>query len=107
MSMKLRTAILVAAGVVFASPAWAQGSWDPVVTKWALIAGAGAIALTGSMGAFSQGRAVVGACESLARNPGAAPQIRFSLLLGLVLIESLVIYAFVTSLIIFFVRWNG
>ncbi|MCY4627360.1 MAG: ATP synthase F0 subunit C, partial [Acidobacteria bacterium] len=47
------------------------------------------------------------ACESLARNPGAAPQIRFSLLLGLVLIESLVIYAFVTALIIFFVLWNG
>ncbi len=107
MSNKLRTSLFAVAAVLAASPVFAQGAWDPMVTKWALISAAGAIAIAATFGALSQGRAVVGACEGLARNPGAAPQIRFSLLLGLVLIESLVIYAFVTALIIFFVLWNG
>lgn len=107
MSNKFRTTLLAVFGVLAASPAFAQGAWDPVVSQWALISAGGAIAIAAAFGATAQGRAVVGACESLARNPGAAPQIRFSLLLGLVLIESLVIYAFVTALIIFFVLWNG
>lgn len=107
MSNRLRTTVLAGLGVLAASPAFAQTVWDPIVTKWALLAGAGAIAIAAAFGALAQGKAVVGACEGLARNPGAAPQIRFSLLLGLVLIESLVIYSFVTALIIFFVLWNG
>ncbi len=107
MSRRLRTILLAGFGLLAASPAFAQGGWDPIVSKWALLAGAGAIAIAAALGALSQSKAVVGACEGLARNPGAAPQIRFSLLLGLVLIESLVIYAFVTALIIFFVLWNG
>ena len=105
MSKKFRTTLLAVFGVLAASPAFAQTAWDPAVSQWAVAAAAAAIAIAAAFGATAQGRAVVGACESLARNPGAAPQIRFSLLLGLVLIESLVIYAFVTALIIFFVLW--
>jgi F-type H+-transporting ATPase subunit c len=105
-SNKFRTTLLAVFGILAASPVFAQGTWDPVVTQWAMISAAGAIAIAAAFGATAQGRAVAGACEALARNPGAAAQIRFSLLLGLVLIESLVIYAFVTALIIFFVRWN-
>ncbi len=107
MSRKLRTGLFTVLAVVFATPVFAQGTWDPMVTKWALIAAAGAIAIAAAAGAIAQSKAVVGACEGLARNPGAADQIRFALLLGLVLIESLVIYAFVTALIVFFVRWNS
>ncbi len=107
MSNRPRTILLAGLALLAASPAFAQAAWDPVVSKWALISGAGAIAIAAALGALAQGKAVVGACEGLARNPGAAPQIRFSLLLGLVLIESLVIYSFVTALIIFFVLWNG
>lgn len=107
MSRKLRTGLFTVLAVVFATPVFAQGAWDPMVTKWALIAAAGAIAIAAAAGAIAQSKAVVGACEGLARNPGAADQIRFALLLGLVLIESLVIYAFVTALIVFFVRWNS
>ena len=107
MSNKFRTTLLAVIGTLAAAPAFAQGGWDPMVTKWALISGAGAIAIAAALGALAQGRAVVGACDGLARNPGAAAQIRFALLLGLVLIESLVIYAFVTALIVFFVLWNG
>jgi len=56
--------------------------------------------------ATGQGRTAASALEGIARNPGAADQIRGALLLGLVLIESLVIYVLLVSLIIFFVR-NG
>jgi F-type H+-transporting ATPase subunit c len=51
---------------------------------------------------LAQGRAVASAAEAIARNPGAAGDIRGSLLLGLVLIESLAIYVLLISLILFF-----
>ena len=113
MSNKSRITLLAVFGVLAASPVFAQAQrelpmsdqWDHTVSQWALIAAGGAIAIAAAFGATAQGRAVAGACEALARNPGAAAQIRFSLLLGLVLIESLVIYAFVTALIIVFVLW--
>ena len=79
--------------------------WNAVVTQWALIAGAGALAFAAAFGAYSQGKAAAAACEAISRNPGAAPQIRFAFLLGVVLIESLVIYVFVISLSILFVKW--
>jgi F-type H+-transporting ATPase subunit c len=56
------------------------------------------MAIASSMCAMAQGRAISAACEGMARNPGAAAAIRFALLLGLVLIESLALY---TLLIIF------
>ena len=46
------------------------------------------------------------ACDGIARNPSAAGQIRFALIFGLVLIESLVIYVLLISLVIFFVKWG-
>ena len=40
------------------------------------------------------------------RNPGAAPHIRFLLIFGLVLIETLVIYALLITIIILMVQWG-
>jgi F0F1-type ATP synthase membrane subunit c/vacuolar-type H+-ATPase subunit K len=54
------------------------------------------------LAALGQGRAVGAAVEAIARNPGAVGDIRGSLLLGLVLIESLAIYVLLISLILFF-----
>jgi len=51
---------------------------------------------------LAQGKAVVGAAEGLARNPGAAAAIRFALLLGLVLIESLALYTLVVAFTILY-----
>jgi F-type H+-transporting ATPase subunit c len=45
--------------------------------------------------AIGQGKAVASSAEALARNPGAQGAIRFALLLGLVLIESLALYTLV------------
>ncbi|MCX6562365.1 MAG: hypothetical protein NTU60_02025 [Candidatus Aminicenantes bacterium] len=41
----------------------------------------------------------------MSRNPAAAPHIRFLLLLGLILIETLVIYALLVTFIILMIKW--
>ncbi|MDI6776183.1 MAG: ATP synthase F0 subunit C [Syntrophales bacterium] len=60
--------------------------------------GAGlAIGLAAFGGGLGQGRAAGSALEGIARNPGAADKMFVPLILGLALIESLVLYAFVIS----------
>ena len=80
-----------------AAPVLAQESGTSGV-KWNTITAGFAMAIASSICGLAQGKAISAACEGLARNPGAAPAIRFALLLGLVLIESLALY---TLLIIF------
>ncbi len=46
---------------------------------------------------LAQGKAVVAACEGIARNPQAAGAIRTTMIIGLALIEALVIYALVAG----------
>jgi F-type H+-transporting ATPase subunit c len=46
---------------------------------------------------LGQGKAVVAACEGIARNPQAAGDIRTTMIIGLALIEALVIYALVAA----------
>lgn len=59
-----------------------------------------AIAIAAFGGAFAQGRAVTAAMEGISRNPEAQPRMFVLLILGLAFIESLVIYAFVISLML-------
>lgn len=111
MKRKLLLAALAGVAVLtVGAPAFAQGAegaWTPEVYKWALIAGAGALAIGAAFGALSQSRAINAACDGIARNPSASPQIRFALIFGLVLIESLVIYVLLIALVIFFVKWGA
>ena len=58
-----------------------------------ILGAAFAIGVAAAGGAVGQARAVSSACSAMARNPGAAANIRFALILGLALIESLVLYA--------------
>jgi F-type H+-transporting ATPase subunit c len=92
----------------FASPLYAQGVGDPAlsveIAKWSIITAGFALGIGAGLAALGQGRAVAAAAEGIARNPGAAGDIRGVLLLGLVLIESLAIYVFVISLILFFLK---
>ena len=74
--------------------------------KLALIIGGAIIAITVSAGAFCQAKAISSACEGISRNPGGAPTIRFILIFGLVLIETLVIYALLITIIILMVKWG-
>jgi F-type H+-transporting ATPase subunit c len=93
-----------------ASPVYAQdaaGSVAGTVAQWSIITAGFALAISALGGALGQGRAVASAAEAIARNPGAAGEIRGALILGLVLIESLVIYVLLISLILFFLKPFG
>ena len=92
-----------------AAPLYAQepasGVASPTeVAKWSIITAGFALAFAAGLAALAQGRAVSAAAEGIARNPTAAGDIRGSLLLGLVLIESLAIYVLLISLILFFLK---
>jgi F-type H+-transporting ATPase subunit c len=67
---------------------------------WGPLAAAFVLGLAAAAGAIGQSRAIVAACEGIARNPGAAGPIRLAMIIGLALIESLVIYALVIAFII-------
>ncbi len=60
--------------------------------QWKAIASGFSMAFASGLCGLAQGKAVAGSAEAMARNPGAAAAIRFALLLGLVLIESLALY---------------
>ncbi len=63
--------------------------------------GAGiAIGLAVLGGATGQGRAAAAALEGISRNPGAAGRIQTPMILGLALIESLVLFAFVIAFLL-------
>ena len=64
------------------------GHWVPISAGFSM-------AIASGLCGLAQGKAVAGAAEAMARNPGAAAAIRFALLLGLVLIESLALYTLV------------
>lgn len=67
------------------------------VRAWSA-AGAGiAIGLGVLGGALGQGRAAAAALEGISRNPGASARIQTPMILGLALIESLVLLAFVIA----------
>jgi F-type H+-transporting ATPase subunit c len=100
----LTFALVIVAGMF--APVFAQESGGGLnhteVAKWSIITAGFALAFAAGLAALAQGRSVSAAAEAIARNPGAAGDIRGALILGLVLIESLVIYVLLISLILFF-----
>jgi F-type H+-transporting ATPase subunit c len=74
------------------------------VKAWAMLGAGLAIGLAVLGGAIGQGRAAGSALEGISRNPGAAARIQTPMILGLALIESLVLLAFVIA---FFLQGKG
>jgi len=70
----------------------ADGGVTGVVKDWKAATAPIGMAIASGLCGLAQGNAVKGAAEGMARNPGAANAIRFALILGLVLIESLALY---------------
>lgn len=108
LSFRLR---LILALILFlaAVPLFAQETLDPTKAKLfslSIIVGGAIITLSAAAGAFCQAKAISSACEGISRNPAAAPHIRFLLIFGLVLIETLVIYALLITIIILMVQWG-
>jgi F-type H+-transporting ATPase subunit c len=92
---------MAVAAVAFASPLHAQEAAAKAgvgaeIVRWSIITGGFALAIAAAFGAISQ-----------AKGLSAAVEIRGNLILGLVLIESLVIYVLLISLILFFLAPFG
>ena len=113
MSRRLLTVLMVTmAAMTFAMPLHAQEAAAAAapgseVVRWSIITAGFALAIAAAFGALGQSRGLAAAVEGIARNPSAAGEIRGNLILGLVLIESLVIYVLLISLILFFVKPFG
>lgn len=69
------------------------------------IAAALSIGIASAGAAIGQGIAVAKTAEAIARQPEASNDLRFILLLGLAMIESLAIYALLVSIVLLFVKW--
>ena len=85
--------------LVAASPVFAQGGGTGLGTGELRFMGAAlGMGIASGLCGLGQGKAVAGAAEAVARNPGARAGIQTLLVLGLAFIESLAIF---TLLIIF------
>ncbi len=93
-------ALLLVGSSLFASEGPAVAAAGTSVYGWIAIAAGLGIAIASAVGAIAQSRVVHRASEAIARNPGTAPHIRFGLILGLVLIESLVIYTLLIEILL-------
>jgi len=59
-----------------------------------------------SAAAIAQSRVIVQTCDSMARQPELSGELRFTMIIGLAMIESLAIYCLLVSLILLFIRWS-
>jgi F-type H+-transporting ATPase subunit c len=89
--------------LITVATAAAQGAEHATTTGsqfWVIPAApAFAVAIAAFGGAMADGKAIAAACEGTARNPGAGGRIFTMLLLGLALIETLVLFTFLTLFI--------
>ncbi len=90
--------------MLVAMPAFAQAGGDAAAfndrDKWIAVAAGFGIALAAFGGALGQGRTASTALDGIARNPGAADKLFTPMILGLALIESLVIYSLIISILL-------
>ncbi len=102
---KLRMAFFAVIGVLAsAMPVLAQAGEAAgadninTVNKYRALAAGFGFALAAALGAIGQSRIAAAAAEGVARNPGAGARIQTMMILGLVFIETLVLF---TLLIVF------
>jgi F-type H+-transporting ATPase subunit c len=95
--MKTKLMLVMLALLILASPMFAQGGAAAAESNhhWIWIASGFSMAIASGLCGLAQAKAVAAACEGMGRNPGAAGSIRFALILGLALIESLALYTLV------------
>jgi F-type H+-transporting ATPase subunit c len=102
--MNRRFAVLavVVIVLVIASPALAQehDAADTGKNIFQYLGAAFAIGIAAAFGALGQGKGLAAAVEAIGRNPGAVGPIRITMIIGLALIESLVIYALIIAFLI-------
>lgn len=95
-------ALLLALSWVFVSlAAAADDAAASEMKKYIALAAGLAIGIAALGGAIGQGIATTGGLQGIARNPEAQPKIFIAMIVGLALIESLVIYALVISILLY------
>jgi len=96
---KLRMAFFAVVGVLaMAAPTMAQAAAPDnaeSVNKYKAIAAGLGFALAAALAAIGQSRVAAAAAEGVARNPGAGARIQTLMILGLVFIETLVLFTLV------------
>jgi F0F1-type ATP synthase membrane subunit c/vacuolar-type H+-ATPase subunit K len=98
--MSFRKALFVLSTVLFTFGAsMAMASEGGVADPYASLSAALAISVSVFGGAIAQSRTASAALEGIARNPAAQGQIFVPMIIGLALIESLVLYAFVIAFV--------
>jgi F-type H+-transporting ATPase subunit c len=97
--MTKKTMLLLALLFLASPMLFAQDANTAAQTKaWTAIGAGFAMAIASGLCGLAQGKAVAGATEAMARNPGAIGAIRIMLILGLALIESLALYTLIIVL---------
>jgi len=100
-NMKMKMVLMTVAGVMMTGAAFAQEAAQAAAHSGGMdLAGMGAgigLGLAALGGGLGQGRTATAALEGIARNPAAADKVFTPMIIGLALIESLVLYAFVIA----------
>ncbi len=89
----LLVALFLASLPLMAQAPAAGATYDPA--RWKPVFAGFGMGLASGLCGIGQGRAAASAAEAIARNPGAVAAIRGTLIIGLVLIESLALYTLV------------
>lgn len=90
-----------AAGETTAVMQTAEEKDDSISSK--ALAAAIAVGVVGAAGAVSMAIAIAKSTESMARQPEAASKINSAMMLGLVFIETAIIYALIVAILVIFV----
>ena len=102
--MNKRHVLLAATLVLLLTPNLAFAQDANIFTGYSAIAiSAGfGMAIAAAVCGYAQSKAIAAALEGIARNPSAAGAIRGAMIFGLVLIESLAIYALLIAILLIF-----
>ena len=99
--------VLGISGIALAEEVGSSSSAGHYYYGMAALAAALGVALGAAGAGIGQGLATKGAVEGIARNPGTSGKVTVTLIIGLAMMESLVIYALVVALIIFYQKPFG
>ena len=93
---------------LFSMPALAAGDGTVVKERMDLdsikaLSAAIIIAVAAGLGAYSMAKAIGKSVESMARQPEASGKIQTAMMLGLVFIETAIIYALIVAILVIFV----
>ena len=93
--------VVVAFAFLVLTPEVALAAEGETSGVWGVAIGAGLAIGLGALGCgIGQGLAAANAVQGIARNPGAAGQIQTPMIIGLALIESISLYAFVIGFLL-------